>query len=181
MPFCFSADNLCMLQGVSMGFTVLFTVQCPVSIVRRLLHGNFCGGFIFANFASRSQIFPLQYMAIYSNEIITKIAKLSHCEFPHLVQNRKNICTRNIWRIQYPCCLLFLFTVSNEIPEVPVVSPASGRVFEKRLIEKYISENGNDPVNGEPLSEDQLIEVKGQNKKTKFRFDVVNGRFDSIL
>ncbi|XP_030831190.1 pre-mRNA-processing factor 19-like [Strongylocentrotus purpuratus] len=51
-------------------------------------------------------------------------------------------------------------SISNELPEVPVVSPASGRVFEKRLIEKFISENGSDPVNGEPLSEDQLIEIK---------------------
>ena len=36
-------------------------------------------------------------MAIYSNENITKITKLSHREFPHLVQNRENIRTR----IQY--------------------------------------------------------------------------------
>ena len=32
-------------------------------------------------------------MAIYSNENITKIVKLSHREFPHLVRNRKNIIT----------------------------------------------------------------------------------------
>ena len=40
-------------------------------------------------------------MAIHSNENITKITKLSHREFPHLVQNRENICKRIIWRIQY--------------------------------------------------------------------------------
>ena len=40
-------------------------------------------------------------MANYSNENITKVVKLSHREFPHLVQNRKSICTRNIWCIQY--------------------------------------------------------------------------------
>ena len=34
-------------------------------------------------------------------ENITIIAKLSHHKFPHLVQNRKNICTWNIWCIQY--------------------------------------------------------------------------------
>ena len=74
------------------------------------VRGNFCGGFIFTNFASQSsQKFPPQYMAIYSNEIIAKISKLSHCEFPHLVQNRKNICTRNIWRIQYHICCFFFF------------------------------------------------------------------------
>ena len=45
--------------------------------------------------------FLLQFMAIYSNEYITTIMKLSHCEFPHLVQNHENICTRNILHIQY--------------------------------------------------------------------------------
>ena len=31
----------------------------------------------------------------------SKIAKLSPREFPHLVQNRENICTWKLWRIQY--------------------------------------------------------------------------------
>ena len=47
---------------------------------------------IFTNFASQSsQKFPLQYMAIHSNENIAKITKLS--------QNCENICTQNIWHI----------------------------------------------------------------------------------
>jgi pre-mRNA-processing factor 19 len=33
-------------------------------------------------------------------------------------------------------------------------------VFERRLIEKYINENGTDPTNGEPLRIDQLIDLK---------------------
>jgi pre-mRNA-processing factor 19 len=33
-------------------------------------------------------------------------------------------------------------------------------VFEKRLIEGYISENGKDPVTGEELSTDDLVELK---------------------
>ena len=57
---------------------------------RYCIRGYFCGGFIFANSASQSsQKCPLQYMAIYSNENITKIMKLSHRKFPHLVQNRE--------------------------------------------------------------------------------------------
>lgn len=35
-----------------------------------------------------------------------------------------------------------------------------GNVFERRLIEAYISENGSDPVNGEDLSIDDLVELK---------------------
>jgi len=50
--------------------------------------------------------------------------------------------------------------ISNEVPEVPVVSPASGQVYERRLIEKYIDESGVDPINKEPLNLEQLIEVK---------------------
>ena len=55
-----------------------------------------------ANFARQSsRKCPLQYMAIYSYENITKIAKSRHREYPHLVQNHENICTQNIWRIWY--------------------------------------------------------------------------------
>jgi len=50
--------------------------------------------------------------------------------------------------------------ISNEVPENPVVSPVSGQVYERRLIEKYLADNGVDPINKEPLSEEQLIEIK---------------------
>uniref|UniRef100_A0A8C1QK85 Pre-mRNA-processing factor 19 n=1 Tax=Cyprinus carpio TaxID=7962 RepID=A0A8C1QK85_CYPCA len=55
---------------------------------------------------------------------------------------------------------LVLTPVSNEVPEHPCVSPVSNQVFERRLIEKYIAENGVDPINGQPLSEEQLIDIK---------------------
>jgi len=43
-----------------------------------------------------------------------------------------------------------------------VVSPVSGSVFERRLIEKYIADNGVDPINGKEVTVDQLIEIKVQ-------------------
>ena len=33
-------------------------------------------------------------------------------------------------------------------------------MYERRLIEKFLADNGIDPVNKEPLSEEQLIEIK---------------------
>lgn len=49
--------------------------------------------------------------------------------------------------------------ISGEIPEVPVISPVSGSVFERRLVEKHLVDNDTDPVNGEPLTADQLVEI----------------------
>lgn len=76
---------------------------------------------------------------------------------------------RNETCIWFECILIIdilkninlLSPVSNEVPEHPCVSPVSNQVFERRLIEKYIAENGVDPINGQPLSEEQLIDIKG--------------------
>lgn len=59
------------------------------------------------------------------------------------------------------------FVVSNEVPDHPCVSPSSNCVFERRLIEKYIVENGTDPISGEQLSEEQLIDIKGNLRHIK--------------
>ncbi|OKL58031.1 hypothetical protein UA08_06582 [Talaromyces atroroseus] len=53
-----------------------------------------------------------------------------------------------------------LCAISGEAPQVPVVSAKSGNVFEKRLIEAYIAENGKDPVTGDDLSVDDLVDLK---------------------
>lgn len=53
-----------------------------------------------------------------------------------------------------------LCAISGEAPEEPVVSKKSGAVFEKRLIEKYIEENGKDPVSGEELDVEELLPIK---------------------
>jgi len=49
--------------------------------------------------------------------------------------------------------------ISGNVPDEPVISPASGTVFEKRLIEKHLDDNDADPINGESLAKDQLIAV----------------------
>ena len=51
-------------------------------------------------------------------------------------------------------------TFAFQAPETPVISPVSGQIFDRRLIEKYLAEHGCDPTNQEPLTPDQLISVK---------------------
>lgn len=54
---------------------------------------------------------------------------------------------------------MFFCALSGEPPQDPVVSK-SGCIYERRLITKYIAENGTDPLTGEKLSEEDLITVK---------------------
>ncbi|KAE9370489.1 Prp19-domain-containing protein [Stipitochalara longipes BDJ] len=53
-----------------------------------------------------------------------------------------------------------LCAISGEAPQQPVASSKSGNVYEKRLIEAYITENHKDPVNGEELEITDLIDLK---------------------
>jgi pre-mRNA-processing factor 19 len=53
-----------------------------------------------------------------------------------------------------------LCAISGEAPREPVASRKSGNVFEKRLIEAHIAEMHTDPVTGEDLSVEDLIELK---------------------
>jgi pre-mRNA-processing factor 19 len=50
--------------------------------------------------------------------------------------------------------------ISGEPPQDPVVSSKSGNVYERRLILKYITDNGTDPITGEKLDESDLITIK---------------------
>ncbi|XP_050215859.1 pre-mRNA-processing factor 19-like [Mercurialis annua] len=51
-------------------------------------------------------------------------------------------------------------SISGELPEEPVVSLKSGLVFEKRLIERHISDYGKCPITSEPLTMDDILSVK---------------------
>lgn len=55
-----------------------------------------------------------------------------------------------------------LCSLSGEEAQEPVVSPKSGCIFEKRLIELYISTTGKDPISEEALTAEELIVI--QNK-----------------
>lgn len=59
-----------------------------------------------------------------------------------------------------PFLLFITPKVSGEPPNVPVVSRKSGLVYEQRLIHKYINDNGKDPVTGDTLELDDLIELR---------------------
>lgn len=59
--------------------------------------------------------------------------------------------------------------ISGEVPKEPVVSIKSGYIFEKSLIDKYVSANKKCPITGEPLSEDDLIPLKGSTAPVKPR------------
>ncbi|KAJ4320728.1 hypothetical protein N0V94_003258 [Neodidymelliopsis sp. IMI 364377] len=53
-----------------------------------------------------------------------------------------------------------LCAISGEAPREAVASRKSGNVFERRLIEAHIAEHHTDPVTGEELAVEDLIELK---------------------
>ncbi|WWC66302.1 uncharacterized protein I206_100203 [Kwoniella pini CBS 10737] len=57
---------------------------------------------------------------------------------------------------------MFFCAISGSPPTAPVVSKTSGTVYEKALIERYIEENGTDPISGEPLTKEDLVDVKAK-------------------
>jgi len=50
--------------------------------------------------------------------------------------------------------------MSGEVPVEPVVSVKTGTLFEKRLIQEYVRENGCDPLTREPLALEDLVSVQ---------------------
>lgn len=60
----------------------------------------------------------------------------------------------------YFCVDLADSLVSGETPQEPVLSVKTGHVYERRLIEKYITESGVCPITGQSLSVSDLVSVK---------------------
>lgn len=60
----------------------------------------------------------------------------------------------------HPHTHTMLCAISGEAPREPVASRKSGNVFEKRLIEAHVSEHHTDPVTGEELAVEDLLELK---------------------
>jgi pre-mRNA-processing factor 19 len=61
--------------------------------------------------------------------------------------------------------------VSGKVPEQPVVSVKSGNVYEKRLIEQWLESNDNiEPTTKQQISKEDLVEVKGTQKKLIYTY-----------
>lgn len=49
--------------------------------------------------------------------------------------------------------------ITGDIPKEPVVSPKSGAIFDRVHVVNYIATRGKDPINDEPLKEEELITI----------------------
>ena len=60
-------------------------------------------------------------------------------------------------------CVQFLTSilVSGEPPKRPVFSKTTGDVFEKHLLEAYLTDHHTDPITNEPATADDYVELKG--------------------
>ncbi|KAK0531760.1 hypothetical protein OC835_003556 [Tilletia horrida] len=54
--------------------------------------------------------------------------------------------------------------ISGEPPQEPVINKKTGQLYERRLILKYIADNQTDPITGQPLEEEDLVELKASPK-----------------
>ncbi|KAJ2125640.1 hypothetical protein IW147_000700 [Coemansia sp. RSA 720] len=55
----------------------------------------------------------------------------------------------------------FCCAISGEAPTEPVISAKTGRIYEKRILQKYMEEHGCEPQTDHALSADDIISVDG--------------------
>ncbi|KAJ2556854.1 hypothetical protein EV175_001718 [Coemansia sp. RSA 1933] len=63
----------------------------------------------------------------------------------------------------------FSCSISGEAPKEPVISARTGNVYERRLLQKYIDENGREPQTDHALAEDEIIGVRADPPAVKPR------------
>lgn len=63
---------------------------------------------------------------------------------------------------------LMFCAISGKPPRFPVLSPRSKCIFEKELIEQYVSDEGKDPITNSPLTVDELIEISQSPEQSSF-------------
>eukprot|EP01137_Pigoraptor_chileana_P016885 Opistho-2@6141 len=56
--------------------------------------------------------------------------------------------------------MAYVCAVTGVVPEDAVVSRVSGHIYERRVLEKYLADNGTDPVTGQSMGGDDIIAVK---------------------
>ncbi|KAJ3088067.1 hypothetical protein HK102_009641 [Quaeritorhiza haematococci] len=64
--------------------------------------------------------------------------------------------------------------LSGEAVEEPVVNKKNGHLYERRLIVKYIADEGKDPITGEEATEEDLVPLKLTHKVVKPRPPTAN-------
>ncbi|EGV64832.1 Prp19-domain-containing protein [Yamadazyma tenuis] len=54
--------------------------------------------------------------------------------------------------------------LSGEVAKEPVLSPRSGKIFDRKLITTYVSTNNKDPITDEPLGVEELIAINVEDR-----------------
>jgi pre-mRNA-processing factor 19 len=72
--------------------------------------------------------------------------------------------------------------ISGNLVEEPVVSKITGHIYEKNIIEKYITNFGKCPISQKPMTENDLIKVNTQNftRPKNIKENSVGGLFSGL-
>ena len=73
-------------------------------------------------------------------------------------------------------------SISGNLVEEPVVSKLTGHIYEKNIIEKYITNFGKCPISQKPMTENDLIKVNTQNftRPKNLKENSIGGLFSGL-